>query len=139
MKPCDTGDTDTCRTISALLARIGDKWSLLVIRTLGGGPKRFNELRRAIDGVSQKMLATTLRTLERDGFVLRTVTPSTPPRVDYELTDLGRGLLVPVAGLAEWTWANADRIAAARAAYDRRQEVPPLLRSDSDGALAGAR
>src|SRR3954452_21387330 len=78
-----------CRTISTLLSRIGDKWTVLVVSTLGEGSKRFNELRREIPSVSQRMLTLTLRNLERDGLVNRTVTPSIPPRVDYELTSLG--------------------------------------------------
>lgn len=120
MKPCDTSDTATCQAISRLLARIGDKWSLLIVRVLGGGPTRFNALRREVDGISQKMLSSTLRALERDGFVSRTVTPTTPPQVEYALTDLGRGLLDPVQKLAEWTWENAERIEAAQLAYDAR-------------------
>src|SRR5512146_2435223 len=91
-----------CQTISGLLQRIGDKWSLLVVQTLGSGSLRFNELRRAIPSVSQRMLTLTLRNLERDGLVSRTVTPSIPPRVDYELTDLGQSLQGPICGLATW-------------------------------------
>ena len=81
-----------CRTISTLLSRIGDKWTVLVVQTLGDGSKRFNELRREIPSVSQRMLTLTLRNLERDGIVSRTVTPTIPPRVDYELTELGQSL-----------------------------------------------
>src|SRR3982751_1485048 len=91
-----------CRTISTLLSRIGDKWTVLVVQTLGSGSRRFNELRREIPSVSQRMLTLTLRNLERDGLVKRTVTPTIPPRVDYELTALGRDLLIPVAALGEW-------------------------------------
>lgn len=114
------GDAEVCDTISEMLARIGDKWSLLVVRTLGAGPLRFNELRRQISGISQKMLSSTLKVLERDGLVARSVLPSVPPRVDYMLTDLGRELLRPVNALAEWTAANTPRILAARADYDAR-------------------
>src|SRR3569833_2721234 len=89
-----------CRTISTLLSRIGDKWTVLVVQTLGDGSKRFNELRREIPSVSQRMLALTLRNLERDGLVSRTVTPPIPPRVDYELTALGQSLQKPICGLA---------------------------------------
>jgi DNA-binding HxlR family transcriptional regulator len=103
-----------------MLARIGDKWSLLIVSTLGAGPLRFNELRRQIDGISQKMLSSTLKVLERDGLVSRTVIPSVPPQVDYALTDLGRELLSPVSALAQWTAANTPRIMAARADYDAR-------------------
>jgi DNA-binding HxlR family transcriptional regulator len=103
-----------------MLARIGDKWSLLIVSTLGEGPLRFNELRRQIADISQKMLSSTLNVLERDGLVERTVFPSVPPQVEYALTDLGRELLRPVNALAGWTAANTPRIMAARAAYDSR-------------------
>ena len=84
---------EDCRAVSEVLARVGDKWTVLVVSTLGDGPKRFNELRRALGSISQRMLTLTLRGLERDGLVTRTVFPTIPPRVDYELTDLGRSLL----------------------------------------------
>ena len=90
---CSKHRQPECRTVSDTLARIGDKWSVLVVVYLGDGPLRFSELRRRIDGISQKMLTVTVRGLERDGYLTRTVTPSIPPRVDYELTDLGRELL----------------------------------------------
>ena len=101
--------------ISDMLARIGDKWSLLIVSTLRDGPVRFNELRRQIEDISQKMLSSTLKVLERDGLVARTVIASVPPRVEYALTDLGRELLGPVLALAEWTALNTPRILAARA------------------------
>jgi DNA-binding HxlR family transcriptional regulator len=107
-----------CRTISTLLSRLGDKWCVLVVQTLGDGPKRFNELRREIPSVSQRMLTLTLRNLERDGLVSRTVTPSIPPRVDYELTDLGTSLQKPICGLVTWAMDNAGTIHAAQAQYD---------------------
>ena len=107
-----------CRTISTLLSRIGDKWTVLVVGKLGSGPLRFNELRMAVGGISQKMLTTTLRGLERDGFVTRTVYPTIPPRVDYELTDLGYELLEPVNKLGEWARKNTGRVNAARARFD---------------------
>jgi len=118
LKPGHLHDTEDCRAVSEILQRIGDKWSLLVVRRLGDGPMRFNELRHAIGGISQKMLTTTLRTLERDGFVTRTVFATIPPRVDYELTELGRELLVPVKGLAEWAMANMGRVNEARRRFD---------------------
>jgi DNA-binding HxlR family transcriptional regulator len=121
MKPCEAEDTATCARISAMLALIADKWSLLVIRALAPGPLRFNALRRDVADISPKMLATTLRDLERDGFVTRTVTPSTPPQVDYALTDLGQDLKQPVCALADWTLRNTARIEAARAAYELRK------------------
>jgi DNA-binding HxlR family transcriptional regulator len=111
-------DTDTCRATGEILARIGDKWTVLVVEMLGDGPHRFSELRRMIGSISQKMLTTTLRGLERDGFVTRTVYPTIPPRVDYELTELGRELLVPVRALGEWARENRERIAKARDEFD---------------------
>jgi DNA-binding HxlR family transcriptional regulator len=107
-----------CRTISTLLSRIGDKWTVLVVQTLGGGSKRFNELRREIPSVSQRMLTLTLRNLERDGLVNRTVTPTIPPRVDYELTELGRSLQKPICGLANWAMENVGAIHEAQARFD---------------------
>lgn len=101
-----------------MLSRVGDKWSILAIALLRDGPLRFSELRRAIDGISQRMLTMTLRGLERDGLVTRTVTPTTPPRVDYELTDVGRTLLGPITALAEWSEQNRPTIHAARARFD---------------------
>lgn len=112
-----------CQTISSLLSRIGDKWSVLVVSTLGSGPKRFNELRREIPSVSQRMLTLTLRNLERDGLVSRTVTPSIPPRVDYELTDLGRSLECPIAKLQQWALDNVGAIHAAQVRYDALQDA----------------
>jgi len=107
-----------CQTISGLLQRIGDKWSVLVVGTLAGGSKRFNELRREIPTVSQRMLTLTLRNLERDGLVSRTVTPSIPPRVDYELTQLGRSLQGPIQGLTQWALDHVGSIHEAQARYD---------------------
>lgn len=119
--PGDHEDTAACEHISRMLARISDKWTLLVVRTLGHGPRRFNALRREVGEISQKMLASTLRDLEENGFVLRTVTPVTPPQVEYALTDLGKEFLCPVRGLAEWVVSNAARIDAARASYAARR------------------
>jgi DNA-binding HxlR family transcriptional regulator len=120
-KPGEQEDTAVCSHISRMLARISDKWTLLVVRTLGHGPLRFNALRREMGEISQKVLASTLRDLEENGFVTRTVTPDTPPKVEYALTDLGRDLLNPVQALADWVIANSARIAAARTAYAARQ------------------
>ena len=111
-----------CRTISTLLSRIGDKWTVLVVSTLGEDPRRFNELRREIPSVSQRMLTLTLRNLERDGLVSRAVTPSIPPRVDYELTALGRSLLGPINQLSTWAIDNIDAIHAAHARFDAAQD-----------------
>jgi DNA-binding HxlR family transcriptional regulator len=112
-----------CRTISTLLARIGDKWTVLVVQTLAEGSRRFNELRREIPSVSQRMLTLTLRNLERDGLVSRTVTPTIPPRVDYELTELGKSLQKPICGLASWATENVEAIHNAQARFDAAQEA----------------
>jgi DNA-binding HxlR family transcriptional regulator len=114
-------DTATCERIGRMLARISDKWTMLVVRSLGGGPLRFNALKREIGEISQKMLASTLRELEENGFVIRTVTPVTPPQVEYALTALGQDFETPVQALAGWVIANSDRIEAARAAYAVRR------------------
>lgn len=106
-----------CRGVASVLSRVGDKWSVFVIMMLGDGPKRFNELKRMINGISQRMLTLTLRGLERDGLVTRTIFPTIPPRVDYELTDLGRGLSRPVEALGKWA-----QIEAARTRFDKRGE-----------------
>src|SRR5215470_17002012 len=111
-----------CRTISTLLSRIGDKWTVLVVTTLGEGSRRFNELRREIPSVSQRMLTLTLRNLERDGLVSRTVTPTIPPRVDYELTDLGRSLKKPIESLAQWALDNVGAIHEAQARFDAEHD-----------------
>lgn len=107
-----------CRPVTDILSRVGDKWSVMVVMLLGPGPRRFNEIRRAINGISQRMLTLTLRGLERDGLLTRTVTPSIPPRVDYELTALGQSLRRPVDALGEWAFAHRDEIDAARARFD---------------------
>jgi DNA-binding HxlR family transcriptional regulator len=110
--------SEDCRTVSDILARIGDKWSVLVVAYLGEGPLRFGELQRRIGSISHKMLTVTVRGLERDGYLTRTVTPSIPPRVDYELTELGRELLEPIRGIEAFARRNQGRIAAARARFD---------------------
>src|SRR5579862_8676816 len=120
MKPRHNGLPADCRAISDVLARVGDKWSVLVVSRLGSGAMRFNELRRSIGGISQRMLTLTLRGLERDGLVTRTVFPTVPPRVDYELTDLGRSLWDPVEALGAWARANQAEIEASRRAFDAR-------------------
>jgi DNA-binding HxlR family transcriptional regulator len=111
-----------CRTISTLLSRIGDKWTVLVVQTLADGSKRFNELRREIPSVSQRMLTLTLRNLERDGLVKRTVTPSIPPRVDYELTELGQSLQKPICGLATWAMDHVGAIHDAQRRFDTEHD-----------------
>jgi DNA-binding HxlR family transcriptional regulator len=122
----DTGVTvahtaSGCQTVTEVLSRVGDKWSMQVVMSLGAGALRFNELLRAVGGISQRMLTRTVRGLERDGLVKRTVTPSVPPRVDYALTPLGRSLVGPVSVLGEWAVTNREAIAAARESFDREQ------------------
>ena len=111
-----------CRAVSEILNRVGDKWSVLIVATLADGSKRFNELRREIPTISQRMLTLTLRGLERDGLVSRTVTPTIPPRVDYELTDLGRSLQGPVMALAEWAMTNIEAVYEAQARFDAEHD-----------------
>jgi DNA-binding HxlR family transcriptional regulator len=108
-----------CRAVSEVLDRVGDKWSVLVVVMLGDGPKRFNELRRSIATISQRMLTLTLRGLERDGLVTRTAFPTIPPRVDYALTDLGRSLLGPVDALGRWARQHHAAIVRAREKFDQ--------------------
>lgn len=103
-----------------ILGRIGEKWSVLAILTLQVGPHGFNELRRAMAGVSQRMLTLTLRGLERDGFVVRTSRPTVPPRVDYALTPLGASLSAPVLALGAWAQAHEAEVRRARTAFDGR-------------------
>lgn len=119
MKPRNADDTN-CRAISSTLQRVGDKWTVLVIAMLGERTMRFSELRREIGDISQKMLTTTLRGLEEDGFVTRTVYPTIPPKVEYALTDLGRDLLGPVNALIEWAKANSAQMDEARNRYHLR-------------------
>lgn len=111
-------DAGACLKVTQVISRIGDKWTVLVIIMLRERGYRFNELKRGIDGISQRMLTLTLRNMERDGMVTRTVIPSIPPRVDYELTDIGQSLAEPVKILGEWAFENLRSIAAAQAAYD---------------------
>lgn len=123
MKPRHVHRTEDCRAVSDILQRVGDKWTVLVVGKLGDGPMRFNELRHAVGGISQKMLTTTLRGLERDGFVTRTIFPTIPPRVDYELTELGASLLEPVGALGEWARRNTALVQAAREKFDKVHAV----------------
>jgi DNA-binding HxlR family transcriptional regulator len=114
---------EDCRAVSEVLSRVGDKWTVLVVSTLGDGPKRFNELRKALGSISQRMLTLTLRGLERDGLVTRTVFPTIPPRVDYELTKLGHSLLEPVSGLGLWARKNRQAIENARRRFDAASQI----------------
>ncbi len=117
-----------CGAMADILNRIGDKWSVMIVGYLARKTMRFNELRNAIGGISQRMLTLTLRNLERDGLVTRTVYPEIPPRVEYALTDLGRTLTDPLDALWNWAAAHQDEVNRARAAYDSRNEqkaAPP--------------
>ncbi|VWC92965.1 HxlR family transcriptional regulator [Burkholderia lata] len=114
-----------CQATRQILDRIGDKWSLYIIATLNDGSRRFNELKREIDGISQRMLTLTLRGLERDGLVTRTVFPTIPPRVDYALTPLGETLLAPVMTLVMWAEKNKQPIAQARERFDAVADAAP--------------
>ncbi len=118
--PGNLHEPEDCRAVSEVLSRVGDKWTVLVVSTLGDGPKRFNELRRALGSISQRMLTLTLRSLERDGLITRTVFPTIPPRVDYELTKLGRSLLDPVSELGLWARRNRPAIQDARKRFDAK-------------------
>src|SRR5258708_28990407 len=124
MKPGYLHGTD-CRPVADILSRIGDKWSVMVVMELRDGTRRFSELRRTLHGVSQKMLTTALRGLERDGFVTRTIHPTIPPKVEYQLTDLGRELAVPARAPGPWATANRARVLAARQRFD------PIAATDS--------
>lgn len=116
MKPRHT--KESCTPVREILSRVGDKWSILVIMLLSERPWRFNELKRAIEGMSQRMLTLTLRGLERDGLVTRTVYPTVPPSVEYALTPLGQSLRGPIVALGTWAQANNEQIDASRRRYD---------------------
>jgi len=105
-----------------IFQRIGDKWASLVVQVLEGGPVRFSDLRKMVSVVTPKVLTQTLRSLERDGLVTRTIHAQVPPRVDYELTELGHSLLEPLAQLRKWAEGNVPAILAARDAYDEAQD-----------------
>ncbi|NWE77763.1 helix-turn-helix transcriptional regulator [Pseudomonas yamanorum] len=111
-----------CRVVADVLARIGDKWTVLVIGALSHGTLRYSEIRRMVEGISQRMLTLTLRGLEQDGLVKRTVFPTIPPRVDYELTDLGRQLIVPLQSLFDWAMEHQPAMLTARDRFIRRQK-----------------
>jgi DNA-binding HxlR family transcriptional regulator len=113
-------DHADCKAARGVLARVGDKWSMLIIVLLGDGAKRFNAIRREVTGISQRMLTLTLRNLERDGLVKRTQFPTIPPRVDYELTPLGRSLWKAVQPLGDWAQSHVSHIGKAQDAFDRK-------------------
>ena len=140
MKPRHKHLPADCRAVSDVLARVGDKWSVLVVTRLGGGPLRFNELRRSIGGISQRMLTLTLRGLERDGLITRSVFPTVPPRVEYGLTALGRDLLQPVSALGDWALRNQAKIVRARDQFDSsaKTAAAPERRERRQGGLVAA-
>lgn len=112
-----------CQKVSQVLARVGEKWSVLIIMLLAGGPRRFTEIKRTINGISQRMLTLCLRGLERDGLIKRTVFAVMPPHVEYELTPLGRSLTAPVIALGTWAKDHISDIDAARNAFDAQASV----------------
>jgi DNA-binding HxlR family transcriptional regulator len=120
-----------CR-VRTVLNRIGDKWAIYVVDRLGQGPRRFSELLRGIDGITARMLTVTLRGLERDGILTRTVHAAVPPRVDYELTPLGKTLLDTIGELVAWADAHLGDIEAARADYDARSCPPPCAEAEDE-------
>lgn len=120
-----------CRSITPILQRIGDKWSILIVMMLARGPQRFNELKRLVEGISQRMLTLNLRGLEREGLVSRKIFPTIPPKVEYALTDLGKSLCIHVIALGRWAEENYDVIREARQAFDARNgEDDPLSFAD---------
>ena len=125
--------------MNAILSRIGDKWSVLIVMELAKSARRFNELKRDVAGISQRMLTLTLRGLERDGLVTRTVFPTIPPRVDYALTALGRDLLNPVSALGTWAIRNQPKIARAREQFDNvckaKGKAPPRRERSRNGLV----
>jgi DNA-binding HxlR family transcriptional regulator len=112
--------SEDCRNLSSILAHVGDKWTVLIVVLLGDGPKRFNEIKRMVGGISQRMLTFTLRGLERDGLVTRTVFPTTPQRVEYELTKLGSTLWEAVEPLSSWARAHLSEILTSREQFDEK-------------------
>ncbi len=119
---CNSYDPSKCPTVSEMLSRLGDKWSVLIIMMLRDGSKRFSELKREVVGISQRMLTLTLRALERDGVVRRTVFTTVPPSVEYELTGLGQSFAQPIVALGNWVFSNHTLIQNARAEFDARQQ-----------------
>jgi DNA-binding HxlR family transcriptional regulator len=139
--------SEDCRNLSSILARVGDKWTVLIVVLLGDGPKRFNEIKRMVGGISQRMLTFTLRGLERDGLVTRTVFPTTPQRVDYELTKLGATLWEAVEPLSSWARAHLSEILTSREQFDEKEAPSPTSSENTassrppreTGALDGPR
>jgi DNA-binding HxlR family transcriptional regulator len=125
LKDKDGRLSSDCTAVNDILSTIGDKWTVLIVVTLSKGPMRFNEIRRAVGGISQRMLTLTLRGLERDGFATRTVFPTVPPRVDYALTELGKTLIAPLEQIAKWAISHQDEVADARANFDNAKASLP--------------
>jgi DNA-binding HxlR family transcriptional regulator len=125
--------TVECRTVTSIFTRVGDKWTLLIILYLGDGPQRFNHIKRHVKGISQRMLTLTLRGLERDGLVVRTVTPDNPPHVHYRLSLLGRRLWDARGPLCSWAKRSVPEVVKARAQYDESSELaaPPSAGPDT--------
>jgi DNA-binding HxlR family transcriptional regulator len=140
MKPGISHETTQCRAVADVLARVGDKWTVYIVGILSNGPMRFSEIRRAVSAISQRMLSLTLRGLERDGLVTRTVTPTIPPRVDYELTATGLTLIEPLKLLGSWALENRDYVEDSRTKFDvinaGSKTVEALARKRTN-ALAG--
>ena len=122
VRKIDTSHED-CQAVTETLDRIGDKWTVMVVGVLEQGPLRYNEIRRAIDGISQRMLTLTLKELERDGLVTRTMYPTIPPRVDYELTQLGRNLMTPLRSLYDWAVKHRPAMLAARRKFAEKERL----------------
>lgn len=117
-----SNSSEVCKSVVETLARIGDKWTVMVVGALAQGPVRYNEIHRKVEGISQRMLTLTLKGLEQDGLVTRTMYSTIPPRVDYELTERGRKLIVPLRALYEWALENQPAMLAAREEFRRRQQ-----------------
>ncbi|WP_454887382.1 winged helix-turn-helix transcriptional regulator [Sphingomonas oryzagri] len=122
--PAEPGVSAHCREVGKVLAIVGDKWTVMIVRVLVERPRRFNDIKRTIGGISQQMLTRTLKALERDGMVSRTVYPTVPPQVEYALTKLGQSLAIPVRALGAWAGEHLDEIESNRARYDDDKGVP---------------
>jgi DNA-binding HxlR family transcriptional regulator len=114
---------EDCLKVSQILARVGEKWSMLVVMLLRDGPRRFNDIKRNTGGISQQMLTRTLRALERDGMVTRTIFPTSPPQVEYRLTELGRSLSEPVLAFGQWVREHLAEVETARQRFDQRESA----------------
>jgi DNA-binding HxlR family transcriptional regulator len=136
--PASIRDSGDCQIADMIFTRVGDRWSMLLVMLLGDGPRRFSELKRGAYGISQRMLTLTLRSLERDGFVTRTIIPARPPRVDYALTPLGLSLCAPVRALGAWAQAHHGEIEAARRAFDAPGDLAPGELAQDGSAQQGS-